>query len=93
MLNELFRIVKDRLENPLKGSYTNQLLEEGYQLIAQKVGEEAVEVIIAAGKQGRQRVIEESADLIYHLFVLLVNQEIDLQDVEAELERRHKAAE
>ena len=93
MLNELFNIIKDRRENPLKGSYTNHLMEEGYQLIAQKVGEEAVELIIAAGKQGRQRVIEESADLLYHLFVLLVNQEIDLQDVEAELERRHQGTE
>ena len=90
MLNELFRIVKDRNINPKNGSYTNQLLEDGYQRIAQKVGEEAVEVIIAAGKQGRQRVIEESADLLYHLFVLLVDQDIDLQEVETELERRHK---
>ena len=92
MLNELFRIVMDRQANPRTGSYTNQLLDEGYQQIAQKVGEEAVEVIIAAGNQGRQRVIEESADLLYHLFVLLVDQEIDLKEVEAELERRHKGA-
>ena len=89
MLNKLFQIVKDRKENPRDGSYTNQLLEGGYQRIAQKLGEEAVEVIIAAGKQGRQRVIEESADLLYHLLVLLVNQEVDLKEVEAELESRH----
>ena len=89
MLNKLFQIVKDRKENPGDGSYTNQLLEDGYQRIAQKLGEEAVEVIIAAGKQGRQRVIEESADLLYHLLVLLVNQEVDLKEVEAELESRH----
>ena len=66
MLNKLFRIIKDRQENPRDGSYTNQLLEAGYQRIAQKVGEEAIEVIIAAGNQGRHRVIEESADLLYH---------------------------
>lgn len=89
MLHKLYRIVKDRKENPKDGSYTNQLLEDGYQRIAQKVGEEAIEVIIAAGKQGRQRVIEESADLLYHFLVLLVDQEIDLQEVEAELENRH----
>ena len=89
MLHKLFLIVKDRKENPRDGSYTNQLLEDGYQRIAQKLGEEAVEVIIAAGKQGRQRVIEESADLLYHLLVLLVNQEVDLKEVEAELESRH----
>jgi phosphoribosyl-ATP pyrophosphohydrolase len=92
MLNELYQIVKDRQTNPRDGSYTNELLEEGYQRIAQKVGEEAIEVIIATGKQGRQRVIEETADLLYHLFVLLVNQEIDLQEVEAELKQRHNGA-
>lgn len=89
MLHKLYWIVKDRKENPRDGSYTNQLLEAGYQRIAQKVGEEAIEVIIAAGKQGRQRVIEESADLLYHFLVLLVDQEIDLKEVEAELESRH----
>lgn len=92
MLNELYRIIKDRKSNPRDGSYTNQLLEQGYQRIAQKVGEESIEVIIAAGNQGRHRLIEESADLLYHLFVLLVDQEIDLQEVEVELERRHKGA-
>jgi len=92
MLNELYQIVQDRKQNPKGGSYTNQLLSEGYQKIAQKVGEEAVEVIIAAGKQGRQRVIEETADLIYHLWVLLVNEGIDLEEIEAELEVRHRGS-
>ena len=72
MLTKLFEIIQDRAQNPQQGSYTNALLDAGYQKIAQKVGEEAIEVIIAAGKQGRQRTIEESADLIYNLFVLLV---------------------
>jgi len=49
-------------------------------------------VIIAAGKQGRQRVIEETADLIYHLWVLLVNEGIDLEEIEAELEVRHRGS-
>jgi phosphoribosyl-ATP pyrophosphohydrolase len=89
MLNELFVIIEDRKENPVEGSYTNKLLNEGYEKAAQKVGEEAVELIVAAGKQGRQRTVEESADLIYHLFVLLVQQGISLTEVEAELHRRH----
>lgn len=89
MLNRLFEIIEDRKENPVEGSYTNSLLDEGYQKAAQKLGEEAVEVIIAAGNQGRQRTVEESADLIYHLFVLLVQQGISLSQVESELERRH----
>ncbi len=89
MLIRLFEIIEDRKENPVEGSYTNCLLDEGYQKAAQKLGEEAVEVIIAAGNQGRQRTVEESADLIYHLFVLLVQQGISLSQVESELERRH----
>ena len=92
MLNELYRILKDRQASPRDDSYTNKLLDDGYQRIAQKVGEEAIEVIIAAGKQGRQRVIEESADLLYHLLVLLVDQNVDLHEVEAELKRRHKGS-
>ena len=90
MLNKLFEIVEDRNNNPVEGSYTNKLLNAGNEKAAQKVGEEAVEVIIAASKQGRQRTIEESADLIYHLFVLLVQGGITLIEVEAELEKRHK---
>ena len=89
MLDDLFQIILDRKDNPKDGSYTNQLLSAGYPQIAQKVGEEAVEVIIAAGKEGHQRVIEESADLLYHLLVLLVDQEVKLTEVIAELEKRH----
>lgn len=89
MLNKLFDIIVDRKKNPKDGSYTNSLLIKGYEAIAQKVGEEAIEVIIAAGKEGRQRTIEESADLIYHLFILLVEQNISLADIESELNQRH----
>jgi len=89
MLNKLYDIIKDRKENPVKGSYTNQLLDKGFERVAQKVGEEAVELIISAGNEGRQRTVEEAADLFYHLFVLLVQKEISLLDVEAELEKRH----
>lgn len=91
MLNKLFEIVEDRKRNPVAGSYTNELLDGGYEKVAQKVGEEAVEVIIAAGGNVSQRTIEETADLIYHLFVLLVQQDVSLTDVEAELENRHMA--
>ena len=90
MLNDLYQIVKDRKMNPQPGSYTNQLLADGYKQIIRKIGEEAVEVIIAAGTEGRQRVVEETADLLYHLWVLLVDQEIDLAEVEAELSARHE---
>jgi len=89
MIYRLFEIIEDRKTNPVKKSYTNELLKGGYEKTAQKVGEEAVEVIIAAGKQDQQRLIEEVADLIYHLFVLLVQQGIRIDDIERELEIRH----
>jgi phosphoribosyl-ATP pyrophosphohydrolase len=92
MLQSLFEIIEDRKQNPAEGSYTNRLLNEGYERVAQKVGEEAVEVVIAGALQGRERTISESADLLYHLFVLLVQQDIRLEEVEAELERRHVKA-
>ncbi len=92
MLQRLFEIIEDRKQNPAEGSYTNHLLNEGYERVAQKVGEEAVEVVIAGALQGRERTISESADLLYHLFVLLVKQDIRLDEVEAELERRHAKA-
>jgi phosphoribosyl-ATP pyrophosphohydrolase len=92
MLNRLYEIIEDRKKNPAQGSYTNRLLNEGYERVAQKVGEEAVEVVIAGALQGRERTVSESADLIYHLFVLLVQQDIRLEEVEAELERRHSKA-
>jgi phosphoribosyl-ATP pyrophosphohydrolase len=92
MLKQLFEIIEDRRDNPAEGSYTNKLLNEGYERVAQKVGEEAVEVVLAGALQGRERTISESADLIYHLFVLLVQQGISLDEVEDELERRHVRA-
>lgn len=90
MLNELWNIIEDRKENPTQASYTARLLGEGDDRILQKVGEEAVEVILAVKGQGKQRVIEEVADLFYHTLVLLASQGLSLTDVEAELRRRHK---
>ena len=78
--------------NPRPTDPTPTTVGRGLSKDCPKGGRGSVEVIIAAGNQGRQRVIEELADLLYHLFVLLVNQEIDLQEVEAEPERRHKGA-
>jgi len=89
-LHTLFQTIRDRKANPKQGSYTNQLLGAGEDEIVKKVGEEAVEIILAAKGQGDQRLIEESADLIYHLLVLLAYKGLTLEDVERELERRHK---
>ena len=89
MLSELFDIILDRQKNPQPGSYTNKLLDGDLDVILQKVGEESVEVILAAKGQGDQRLVEEVSDLFYHTLVLLARQGLSLADVEAELRRRH----
>lgn len=89
MILELYEIINERKTKPKSGSYTNSLFEAGQDRILQKVGEEAIELVLAAAGQGNQRVIEESADLIYHLWVLLAHREIPLEAIEEELERRH----
>jgi len=90
MLNRLEAIIRDRQANPKDGSYTNTLFEKGVNKIAQKVGEEAVEVIVAALGQGREEQIGELSDLFYHTLVLMAQLGITLDDVQAELERRHQ---
>ena len=90
MLNELEAIIRDRKQNPKAGSYTNSLFEAGINKIAQKVGEEATEVIVAALGQGRQEQIGELSDLFYHTLVLMAQLGITLDEVRAELERRHR---
>ena len=89
-INELYAIICDRRDHPKEGSYTRQLLEAGEDEMAKKIGEEAVEVIIAAKGQGEQRIIEETADLIYHVLVLLASRGISPDLVMLELEKRHK---
>lgn len=92
MLHELFAIIQDRKENPSPGSYTAQLFAQGEDEILKKVGEEAIEVVLAGKAQSDHRLIEESADLLYHLLVLLAYRGLTLADVEAELRRRHRPA-
>jgi phosphoribosyl-ATP pyrophosphohydrolase len=89
-LNRVFQTIKDRQSNPKQGSYTNQLLSTGLDEITKKVGEEAIEVIIAAQHQGNERVISELADLTYHCLVLLAQLGLSPDDIAAELDRRHK---
>ena len=86
----LFDVIRERKEKLSEGSYTSGLFAEGLPKIAQKVGEEASEVIVAALAQEDQRLIEEVADLTYHTLVLLAARDLSLADVQAELERRHK---
>jgi phosphoribosyl-ATP pyrophosphohydrolase/phosphoribosyl-AMP cyclohydrolase len=88
-LATLEAIIADRLENPTQESYTASLIALGPKRVAQKVGEEAVEVALATVDGDREEVINEAADLIYHLLVLLNSQGIQLSDVTAVLESRH----
>jgi len=89
-LNYLEKVIQDRKINPRASSYTNQLFDAGIKKIAQKVGEEATELVIDAVDGDINRIKEEAADLLYHLLVLLVNREIALKDVISVLEKRHK---
>lgn len=82
-------IVLERLENPRPGSYTANLVAAGTKRIAQKVGEEGVELSLAAVAGDRDELIDEAADLIYHMIVMLADQRISLSDVSARLEARH----
>jgi phosphoribosyl-ATP pyrophosphohydrolase len=90
ILAHVFATIEDRKANPKPGSYTNSLLDAGEDEIVKKIGEEAVEVILAAKGQGNERVISELADLAYHCLVLLAQRGLSPQDVAAELERRHR---
>ena len=84
----LWRTISERaLERPA-GSYTTELLEAGVGAVARKVGEEAVEVTVAALDESDERVVEEAADLVYHLYVLLAARGLDIAAVEDELVRR-----
>lgn len=89
-MDELFATLRERKNNPTPNSYTASLLAAGEDEIVKKIGEEAVEIILAAKGQGDQRVVEESADLIYHLMVLLVSRDLSWDDIRTELKERHR---
>ena len=89
-LTQLYAILQDRQANPRPESYTARLLAAGLPRIAQKVGEEATEVVVAALSQDDQRLTEEIADLAYHVLVLMLARGLTPADIAAELERRHR---
>ena len=91
-LSQLFDLIRSRRENAPPGSYTARLFAAGEDEIVKKVGEEAVEVILAVKGQGDERVVAEVADLFYHTLVLLAARSLTLAEVEAELGRRHRPA-
>ncbi len=90
VLRDLYQVVLDRKSHPQEGSYTCYLFEKGLDKILKKVGEESAETIIAAKNGVEDETVGEISDLIYHLMVLMAAQEIPLDTVLTELERRSR---
>lgn len=88
MLEEVYAVIADRKAYPQEGSYTNYLLEKGLDKILKKVGEETAEVIIAAKNPDEEELVYETADLMYHLLVLLFERGVGLPRVAMELANR-----
>jgi phosphoribosyl-ATP pyrophosphohydrolase len=91
VLDQLLAVIRDRQMNPPERSYTTALFAGGVEKIGAKIVEEAAEVMEAAAEQGaagRQHLIHEAADLVYHLLVLLRHADVEWREVEAELARR-----
>ncbi len=87
---KLAEIIEDRYNNPVEGSYVNRLRSKGLNKIAQKVGEEGVETVIAALNETETDLINEASDLVFHLLVLLKEKNISLETIAQNLESRHK---
>ena len=87
-LEELYAIIKGRKETPKEGSYTNYLFDRGLDKILKKVGEEATEVVIAAKNEDPRELVYETADVLYHLLVLLVEKGVSYEAVLEELASR-----
>ncbi len=89
-LDKLYKLIRERKENPSEKSYTCYLFREGRDKILKKVGEESTEVVIAAKGDSKDEAIYELADLLYHSLVLMVDMGIEISDIVKELEGRHK---
>ena len=87
-LTKLSELIIDRKNNMPEGSYTSSLFSQGIDRIAQKVGEEAIETVIAAKNEDKKELLDESSDLLFHLLVLLAEKDLNLGDVIKNLEER-----
>ena len=93
LLDHLYTLVLDRRERRPEGSYTTYLFEQGLDKILKKIGEESAETIIAAKNPEKESLVAETADLLFHLTVLLVERGVTFDDIHAELARRHRKGE
>jgi phosphoribosyl-ATP pyrophosphohydrolase/phosphoribosyl-AMP cyclohydrolase len=91
ILGELYRVIEERREEKPEGSYTTALFRDGPERVCAKVSEESHEVIQAAKEETRERLIEETVDLLYHLFVLLVQRGVRLPQLLQEVRRRRES--
>ena len=87
--SELEDIIQNRIDNPTDESYTASLMQSGSKRIAQKLGEEGVELALAAATGDQEEVVDEAADLMYHLIVLLADQGLNLETIARRLRTRH----
>ncbi|MGC9359219.1 MAG: phosphoribosyl-ATP diphosphatase [Anaerolineae bacterium] len=90
VIEELSRVIEDRKRHPREGSYTCKLFDAGRAEILKKVGEEAAEVVVAGALESDDRLVYETADLVYHLLVMLAAKGLHWQDIAEELARRFR---
>ena len=90
IFSDIFNIIEDRKKNPKEKSYVNSLLTKGNDHISQKVIEELCETIVEFNADNKERMIEETADLIFHIFALMSSKSINLDDIENEFNKRKK---
>jgi len=90
VIDDVFAVIEDRKENLPEGSYTTSLFthEKGENAVLEKLGEETTELILAAKDDDREELAHESADIVYHLLVLLSMKDMDLSDLREELAKR-----
>jgi phosphoribosyl-ATP pyrophosphohydrolase len=90
VLDELFAVIEDRKERLPEDSYTASLFthEKGQNAVLEKLGEETTELVLAAKDHDREEIAHESADIVYHLLVLLATHDMDVEDLRAELRER-----
>lgn len=90
VVQELYKIMEERKKNPIEGSYTSYLFEEGLDKILKKIGEESSEVIISSKNNDQKEMVLEISDLLYHTLVLMVLQGVKVEEVVTELEKRRE---
>ena len=92
VLNEVYDVIYDRKSNPVEGSYVCSLLNhrKGINKILEKVGEEAIETILAVKEKEKGQIVSESSDLIFHLLVMFAALDISLEDIAQEMRTRRK---